>query len=102
MQIEATAVIIDDEMDVFLSVTFESADGNRIAVSRAYRFDSDHQCMGPAFIWHHRGDWPSPDRIEWGSPDRLRSVQLQRGKFIPVRYYSCAAPRRQGQCRGGV
>jgi hypothetical protein len=82
VQIEATKVIIDDQMDVTLSVTFECVDGNCIAVSRFYRFDSDHQCMGPACFWHHRGDRLSPHWLVWGGPDRLRWVELQRRRLV--------------------
>jgi len=82
MHIQATNVKIDDDMNVFLVVSFESTRGDRIDLQRAFRFDSDHECVGPVNLWHHRGAWPAPDCVEWGGQDALERVELQRRKVV--------------------
>ena len=82
MHFLAKNVKVDDQMNVFLVVCFEDAQGDRVALQRAYRFDGDHVCMGQPYFFHYHGRWPEPDHLDWGGPGIVRSLELQRGKVV--------------------
>jgi hypothetical protein len=69
-------------MDVLLYVIFEDAVGDSVSVSRHYRFDSDYECVGPAYVFHRHAKWPSPEHFDWGGPELVRSVELHRDRAI--------------------
>jgi hypothetical protein len=95
LHFQAADVEIDDEMDVFLTVTFESECGQSVTLARAYRFDSDHECMGPPWLWHDSRQPGDTARYSWGGSDAVRGIDLRRGRIF-IRVSGHTPPHPQG------
>jgi hypothetical protein len=92
-RLQADNVKVEDDMNVYLVIDFNAVGGDRVVLQRTYRVDAEQECMGPAYLFHYHGHWPSPEHFDFGGITVLRSLELHRAKLIVLLDEAAKHPR---------
>ena len=92
LQLQADNVKVEDDMNVYLVINFHAVGGDRIVLQRTYRVDAEQECMGPPYLFHYHGRWPSPEHFDFGGINVMRGLELHPAKLTVLLHEAAKHP----------